>query len=71
MTGEGQAIDVSTPKPYERFNDYGLHWYADQGVINERFVHWMPVLWALWILITTKERRIFLGGCARDVESPG
>jgi NAD(P)-dependent dehydrogenase (short-subunit alcohol dehydrogenase family) len=37
VTGEGQAIDIATPEAYERLHDYALHWYADQGVLNERF----------------------------------
>jgi len=60
-TGEGQAIDVSTPEAYERFNDYGLHWYGDQGVINERFSSLDACLW-LYGFYPTKDGGVFLGG---------
>jgi len=61
MTGEGQAIDVSTPEAYERLNDYMLHWYADQGVINERFGSLDTCLW-LYGFYPTKDGGVFLGG---------
>jgi crotonobetainyl-CoA:carnitine CoA-transferase CaiB-like acyl-CoA transferase len=61
MTGEGQAIDVATPEAYERFNDYGLHWYADQGFINERFGNLDACLW-LYGFYPTKDGGVFLGG---------
>ena len=60
-TGEGQAIDVSTPEAYERFNDYGLHWYGDQKVINERFGSLDACLW-LYGFYPTKDGGVFLGG---------
>ena len=61
MTGEGQAIDVATPEAYERFNDYGLHWYGDQGVINERFGNLDACLW-LYGFYPTQDGGVFLGG---------
>ncbi|MFB3926738.1 MAG: CaiB/BaiF CoA transferase family protein [Syntrophales bacterium] len=61
ITGEGQAIDVCTPEAYERFNDYALHWYADQGVINERFGNLDTALW-LYGFYPTKDGGVFLGG---------
>jgi len=61
MTGEGQAIDISTPEAYERLNDYMLHWYADQGVINERFGNLDTCLW-LYGFYPTKDGGVFLGG---------
>ena len=45
LTGEGQAIDVSTPEAYQRLHDYALHWYTDQGVIQERFGSLDTALW--------------------------
>jgi crotonobetainyl-CoA:carnitine CoA-transferase CaiB-like acyl-CoA transferase len=61
LTGEGQAIDVATPEAYERFNDYGLHWYADQKVLNERFGNLDTALW-LYGFYPTKDGGVFLGG---------
>jgi len=61
MTGEGQAIDIRTPEAYERLNDYMLHWYADQGVINERFGNLDTCLW-LYGFYPTKDGGVFLGG---------
>ena len=61
MPGEGQAIDVATPEAYERFNDYGLHWYGDQGVINERFGNLDACLW-LYGFYPTQDGGVFLGG---------
>ena len=61
MTGEGQALDVSTPEAYERLNDYMLHWYADQGVVNERFGNLDTCLW-LYGFYPTKDGGVFLGG---------
>ncbi|HYA42607.1 MAG TPA: CoA transferase [Syntrophobacteraceae bacterium] len=61
MTGEGQAIDVATPEAYERLNDYALHWYADQGVVNERFGNLDACLW-LYGFYPTKDGGVFLGG---------
>ena len=61
MTGEGQAIDISTPEAYERLNDYMLHWYADQGVINERFGNLDTCLW-LYGFYPTRDVVVFLGG---------
>lgn len=61
LTGEGQALDVSTPEAYERFHDYALHWYADQGVLNERFGNLDTALW-LYGFYPTKDGGVFLGG---------
>ncbi|MGO8943202.1 MAG: CaiB/BaiF CoA transferase family protein [Syntrophobacteraceae bacterium] len=61
MTGEGQAIDVATPEAYERLNDYALHWYADQQVVNERFGSLDACLW-LYGFYPTKDGGVFLGG---------
>ena len=61
MSGEGQAIDISTPEAYERLNDYMLHWYADQGVVNERFGNLDTCLW-LYGFYPTKDGGVFLGG---------
>jgi crotonobetainyl-CoA:carnitine CoA-transferase CaiB-like acyl-CoA transferase len=61
MTGEGQALDVSTQEAYERLNDYMLHWYADQGVINERFGNLDTCLW-LYGFYPTRDGGVFLGG---------
>lgn len=61
VSGEGQAIDISTPEAYERLNDYMLHWYADQGVINERFGNLDTCLW-LYGFYPTKDGGVFLGG---------
>ncbi|MBW2618943.1 MAG: CoA transferase [Deltaproteobacteria bacterium] len=61
MTGEGQAIDVATPEAYERLSDYALHWYADQGVIAERFGNLDTCLW-LYGFFPTKDGGVFLGG---------
>ena len=61
MTGQGQAIDVSTPEAYERLHDYALHWYAYQGVLNERFGNLDTALW-LYGFYPTKDGGVFLGG---------
>ena len=61
VSGEGQAIDISTPEAYERLNDYMLHWYADQGVVNERFGNLDTCLW-LYGFYPTKDGGVFLGG---------
>lgn len=61
LTGEGQAIDVATPEAYERLNDYALHWYADQGHINERFGNLDTCLW-LYGFFPTSDGGVFLGG---------
>jgi crotonobetainyl-CoA:carnitine CoA-transferase CaiB-like acyl-CoA transferase len=61
LTGEGQALDISTPEAYERLNDYMLHWYADQGVINERFGSLDTCLW-LYGFYPTSDGGVFLGG---------
>jgi crotonobetainyl-CoA:carnitine CoA-transferase CaiB-like acyl-CoA transferase len=61
LTGEGQALDISTPEAYERLNDYMLHWYADQGVINERFGNLDTCLW-LYGFYPTSDGGVFLGG---------
>ena len=61
LTGEGQAIDVSTPEAYQRLHDYSLHWYTDQGVIQERFGSLDTALW-LYCFAPTKDGGVFLGG---------
>lgn len=61
LTGEGQAIDISTAEAYERLHDYALHWYADQGVICERFGSLDTALW-LYGFFPTKDGGVFLGG---------
>ena len=61
VTGEGQAIDIATPEAYERLHDYALHWYADQGVLNERFGNLDTALW-LYGFYPTKDGGVFLGG---------
>jgi crotonobetainyl-CoA:carnitine CoA-transferase CaiB-like acyl-CoA transferase len=61
LTGEGQAIDISTAEAYERLHDYALHWYADQGVLNERFGSLDTALW-LYGFFPTKDGGVFLGG---------
>jgi crotonobetainyl-CoA:carnitine CoA-transferase CaiB-like acyl-CoA transferase len=61
VTGEGQALDICTPEAYERLNDYMLHWYADQGVINERFGSLDTCLW-LYGFYPTKDGGVFCGG---------
>lgn len=61
QTGEGQAIDIATPEAYERLHDYALHWYADQGVLNERFGNLDTALW-LYGFFPTKDGGVFLGG---------
>lgn len=61
LTGEGQAIDAATYEAYERFTDYQLHWYADQGVVNERFGSLDTALW-LYGFFPTKDGGVFLGG---------
>jgi len=61
LTGEGQAIDISTSEAYERLHDYALHWYADQGVLNERFGSLDTALW-LYGFFPTKDGGVFLGG---------
>lgn len=60
-TGEGQAIDVATYEAYERLHDYALHWYADQGIIAERFGNLDTALW-LYGFFPTKNGGVFLGG---------
>lgn len=60
-TGEGQAIDVSTPEAYQRLHDYALHWYTDQGVVQERFSNLDTALW-LYGFFPTKDGGVFLGG---------
>jgi crotonobetainyl-CoA:carnitine CoA-transferase CaiB-like acyl-CoA transferase len=60
-TGEGQAIDVSSAEAYERLNDYALLWYADTGIINERFGSLDTALW-LYGFFPTKDGGVFLGG---------
>jgi crotonobetainyl-CoA:carnitine CoA-transferase CaiB-like acyl-CoA transferase len=61
VTGEGQALDICTPEAYERLNDYMLHWYADQGVVNERFGSLDTCLW-LYGFYPTKDGGVFCGG---------
>ena len=61
LTGEGQAIDVSTPEAYQRLQDYALHWYTDQGIIQERFSNLDTALW-LYGFFPTKDGGVFLGG---------
>ncbi|HOK06767.1 MAG TPA: CoA transferase [Syntrophales bacterium] len=61
QTGEGQAIDIASPEAYERLHDYALHWYADQGVLNERFGNLDTALW-LYGFFPTKDGGVFLGG---------
>jgi len=61
LTGEGQAIDIATPEAYERLHDYALHWYADQGILNERFGNLDTALW-LYGFYPTKDGGVFLGG---------
>ena len=61
ITGEGQALDICTPEAYERLNDYMLHWYADQGVVNERFGNLDTCLW-LYGFYPTKDGGVFCGG---------
>ncbi len=61
VTGEGQAIDIATPEAYERLHDYALHWYADQGILNERFGNLDTALW-LYGFYPTKDGGVFLGG---------
>jgi crotonobetainyl-CoA:carnitine CoA-transferase CaiB-like acyl-CoA transferase len=61
VTGEGQALDICTPEAYERLNDYMLHWYADQGVVNERFGNLDTCLW-LYGFYPTKDGGVFCGG---------
>ncbi len=60
VSGEGQALDICTPEAYERMNDYMLHWYADQGVINERFGNLDTCLW-LYGFYPTKDGGVFCG----------
>jgi crotonobetainyl-CoA:carnitine CoA-transferase CaiB-like acyl-CoA transferase len=61
MTGEGQAVDVSTPETYERLNDYALLWYSEQGILNERFGSLDTALW-LYGFYPTSDGGVFLGG---------
>ena len=61
LTGEGQAIDIATPEAYERLHDYALHWYADQGILNERFGNLDTAL-GLYGFYPTKDGGVFLGG---------
>jgi len=61
LTGEGQAIDVSTSDAFERLNDYALLWCADTGIINERFGSLDTALW-LYGFFPTKDGGVFLGG---------
>jgi len=61
VTGEGQAIDIATPEAYERLHDYALHWYADQGILNQRFGNLDTALW-LYGFYPTKDGGVFLGG---------
>ncbi len=61
LTGEGQAIDIASAEAYERLHDYALHWYADKGVLNERFGNLDTALW-LYGFYPTKDGGVFLGG---------
>ena len=61
LTGEGQHIDIASYEAYDRLNDYGLHWYADQKVLNERFGNLDTALW-LYGFYPTKDGGVFLGG---------
>ncbi len=61
LTGEGQAIDISSAETYERLNDYALHWYGDQGHITERFGSLDTALW-LYGFYPTSDGGVFLGG---------
>jgi crotonobetainyl-CoA:carnitine CoA-transferase CaiB-like acyl-CoA transferase len=61
ITGEGQALDISSAEAYERLNDYALHWYGDQGVVTERFGSLDTALW-LYGFYPTSDGGVFLGG---------
>jgi CoA:oxalate CoA-transferase len=61
LSGEGQAIDISTPESYERLNDFALHWYAGTGTLNERFGNLDTALW-LYGFFPTSDGGVFLGG---------
>ncbi len=61
LTCEGQAVEVSTPEAYERLNDYALLWYAEQGMLNERFGSLDTALW-LYGFYPTSDGGVFLGG---------
>jgi CoA:oxalate CoA-transferase len=61
LTGEGQAIDISSAETYERLNDYALHWYGDQGHITKRFGSLDTALW-LYGFYPTSDGGVFLGG---------
>ncbi len=61
ITGEGQALDVSTTEAYLRLDEYATLWYNQEGHITERFGNLDTTLW-LYCFAPTKDGSVFLGG---------
>jgi crotonobetainyl-CoA:carnitine CoA-transferase CaiB-like acyl-CoA transferase len=61
MTGEGQALDVSSEEAYASIEDWAAVWYQGAGVVNERFGSLNTAGW-LYCFSPTKDGAVFLGG---------
>lgn len=61
MTGEGQALDVSSIESYASMEDWAAIWYQGAGVVNERFGSLNTGGW-LYCFAPTKDGAVFLGG---------
>jgi crotonobetainyl-CoA:carnitine CoA-transferase CaiB-like acyl-CoA transferase len=60
MTGEGQALDVSSAESYASMEDWAALWYQGAGVVNERFGSLNTGGW-LYCFAPTKDGAVFLG----------
>ncbi len=60
ITGEGQALDISTTEAYLRLDEYATRWYERARYISERFGNLDPNLW-LYCFAPTKDGGVFLG----------
>lgn len=61
VSGEGQALDVSTCESYARFDDASAVWYHGSGTISERFGSLDTGAW-LYCFAPTSNGAVFLGG---------
>jgi crotonobetainyl-CoA:carnitine CoA-transferase CaiB-like acyl-CoA transferase len=61
ISGEGQALDVSTSEAYARFDDTNPVWYYGDGVVAERFGSLDKGAW-LYCFSPTRDGAVFLGG---------
>ena len=61
ISGEGQALDVSTSEAYARFDDTNPVWYYGSGAVAERFGSLDKGAW-LYCFAPTKDGAVFLGG---------